>query len=182
MLGDEVADADRADGAVHVQRSSSALYASIVRSKSVVRGWWRITRSIVSSSSFSRPSSRRHAAVSARPVVGDPDLRLDEDLLARDAGAHDRLADTALVAVGRSGVDVPVAHAQGFADGLLRLLRRGLEDAGHRACGIRTLWWRVKLFMSPTAGAPRGEVGVPVGIPWRRSSSASASGVPGAVR
>ena len=41
----------------------------------------------------------------------------------------DRLADLALVAVGRSGVDVAVARLQRGLDSLDRLGGRGLEDA-----------------------------------------------------
>lgn len=66
-------------------------------------------------------------------VVGDPHLRLDEDLRAVEAGATQkptqRLAHLALVAVGRSGVDVPVTGGQRRLDGRNRLVRVRLEDA-----------------------------------------------------
>ena len=44
--------------------------------------------------------------------IGDPDLRLDEHLVAGQPGTTDRFADPALVAVGGCGVDVPVTGAQ----------------------------------------------------------------------
>jgi len=44
-------------------------------------------------------------------VVADPDLRFDDHLVAVEAAAADGLADTALVAVGRGGVDVAVSDA-----------------------------------------------------------------------
>ena len=62
-------------------------------------------------------------------VVADPDLGLDEDLVAAQSGAADRLADLALVAVGGSGVDVAVAGLQRGSDSGDGLLGRGLEDA-----------------------------------------------------
>ena len=58
-------------------------------------------------------------------VVADPDLRLDEDLVAGEAGGLDGLADLALVAVGGGGVDVPVAGARGPLP-----RRRGSRRAG----------------------------------------------------
>ena len=42
-------------------------------------------------------------------VVADPDLGLDEHLVAGQAGAADGLADLPFVAVGGGGVDEPVA-------------------------------------------------------------------------
>ena len=61
--------------------------------------------------------------------VADPQLGLDEDLLAWHPGGADACADLTLVAVGGSGVDVPVAQAQGFGDCGGGLLGRSLEDA-----------------------------------------------------
>jgi hypothetical protein len=61
-------------------------------------------------------------------VVADPDLGLDEDLRAVDAGAPDGVTDLALVEVGGGGVDVAVARGQRrlhCGDGLLG---RRLED------------------------------------------------------
>ena len=62
-------------------------------------------------------------------VVADPDLRLDEHLLARQAGVADGVADFAFVAVGGGGVDEPVAGLQRGGDGLLGDVGWCLEDA-----------------------------------------------------
>jgi hypothetical protein len=62
-------------------------------------------------------------------VVGDPDLRLDEDLGAVEAGATDRLADLALVEVCRGGVDVSVPGGQRRLHGRDGLVRGRLKDA-----------------------------------------------------
>jgi hypothetical protein len=43
-------------------------------------------------------------------VVGDPDLGLDEEFVAGQAEAADRLADLPLVAVRRGGVDMAVTR------------------------------------------------------------------------
>ena len=62
-------------------------------------------------------------------VVADPDLRLDEHVVARDAGATDAFADLALVAVCGRGVDEPVADAERRLDGGRGLGGRALEHA-----------------------------------------------------
>lgn len=62
-------------------------------------------------------------------VVGDPDLRLDEDLGAVQPRGADRLADLALVAVGSGGVDVAVAGRQRGLNGGGGLFVRALKDA-----------------------------------------------------
>ena len=62
-------------------------------------------------------------------VIGVPELRRDEDLLARDIRARDRSPDALLVAVGGGGVDVAVADLERLPDDLLRIVRRNLEDA-----------------------------------------------------
>src|SRR4051794_22568051 len=46
-------------------------------------------------------------------VVADPDLRLDEDLLARNPGATDAFADLTLIRVRGGSVDEPVAGCDG---------------------------------------------------------------------
>jgi hypothetical protein len=67
------------------------------------------------------------------PVVGDPDLGLDEHLRAVETRAAQeatyRLTDLPLVAVRRSRVDVPIAHVQRRLDRRHGLVRRCLEDA-----------------------------------------------------
>ena len=65
-------------------------------------------------------------------VVADPDLGLQEHLRRSSLGAVDRLADLALVAVGRRGVDVPVPGAERGADGISGLVWGRLEDAEAR--------------------------------------------------
>ena len=62
-------------------------------------------------------------------VVGDPDLGLEEDLVAGQAGGGERTADAGLVAVHRGGVDVAVAGLQRDPNGRNELLRRSLVDA-----------------------------------------------------
>ncbi len=64
-----------------------------------------------------------------RALVVVEQLRRDEELVARDAGVGDRLADAFLVAVDRRGVDVAVADLERVADDPLRLGRVDLEDA-----------------------------------------------------
>jgi hypothetical protein len=69
-------------------------------------------------------------------VVADPDLCLEEHLVAGDVGAADAFADLSLVAVGGGRVDMTVPEAQGLLDRGGRDIGRGLEDAepdgGHR--------------------------------------------------
>ena len=55
-------------------------------------------------------------------------LGRDEDVVALEARGVDGLADGGLVAVGRGGVDVPVAREQGARGGLGGLFGRHLED------------------------------------------------------
>jgi hypothetical protein len=55
-------------------------------------------------------------------VVADPDLGLNEDIVAVEARAADALADLALVAVGGGGVDMAVADPQRLGDRGGRLL------------------------------------------------------------
>ena len=61
-------------------------------------------------------------------VVAHPDLGLDEHLGAVDARAADAFADFALIAVGRSGVDMPVADLERGLDRGRGLGGRALED------------------------------------------------------
>ena len=57
------------------------------------------------------------------------ELAGDEQLVARDPGGADRLADALLVAVHLGGVDVPVAGLEGLSGDPRRVLRRDLEHA-----------------------------------------------------
>ncbi len=61
-------------------------------------------------------------------VIADPDLGLQEDLRPVHVGAVDRLADLALIAVSRRGVDVPVPGAECTADGVPGLVGGCLEN------------------------------------------------------
>src|SRR5690606_9692925 len=62
-------------------------------------------------------------------LVGVPQLRGEEDVLARDVRVGDGLADLALVAVCGSGVDAAVAGLERGGDGCHRLVGADLEDA-----------------------------------------------------
>jgi hypothetical protein len=58
-------------------------------------------------------------------VVANPDLGLEEHLIAGDAGTVNRLADLALVAVRRRRIDVAVAGHQSRLYGRAGLIGRG---------------------------------------------------------
>lgn len=62
-------------------------------------------------------------------VVADPDFSLQEDGGPVQGGRADGLADPALVAVSRGGVDMAVARLQGGGHCLAGLRWRCLEDA-----------------------------------------------------
>src|SRR3954452_9413963 len=62
-------------------------------------------------------------------VVADPDLRLDEDLLARNPGATDAFAALGLIRVRGGSVDEPVAGCDGGFDRRYRFGRWTLKDA-----------------------------------------------------
>jgi len=62
-------------------------------------------------------------------VVGDPDLRLDEDVRAIESGSPDRLTDSLLVAVGRGSVDMAITRRQRGLDGGECFVRRRLVHA-----------------------------------------------------
>jgi hypothetical protein len=68
-----------------------------------------------------------------RPLVArviDPQLRRDEDLIARDAAGSDRLPDSLLVLIGGRSVDEPVADLESVFDGTLAAGEVGdLKDA-----------------------------------------------------
>ena len=79
-------------------------------------------------------------------VVADPDLGLDEDLVAGDAGAVDGLADLALVAVRRGGVDVPVAGLSA-ASTAARVSSGGVWKTPSPRAGISMSLFSVRLVM-----------------------------------
>src|SRR6266511_4916044 len=70
-------------------------------------------------------------------VVADPDLRLDEHLVAGKPGATDAFTDLALVAICRGGVDEAVAGREGGLDGTRGLGRRALKDAARAPASAR---------------------------------------------
>src|SRR6185503_9703601 len=51
-----------------------------------------------------------------RPQIARPDLGRDEHLAARHAGGPQAIANVALVAIHRSGVDVAIAKLEGLLD------------------------------------------------------------------
>jgi hypothetical protein len=73
-----------------------------------------------------RPVERATRVV--RPVKGVAELARHEDLVARQPGGPDRVADAALVAVHLGRVDVPVADLEGRRDGLRGLRGIDLKD------------------------------------------------------
>ncbi|MCY1303969.1 hypothetical protein D9M70_537010 [compost metagenome] len=62
-------------------------------------------------------------------LLSVPEFRGDEQFFARDSGGGNSGTDTGFVAVGRGGVDVPVAGLECVFDDPLGFLRRDLEDA-----------------------------------------------------
>jgi hypothetical protein len=72
---------------------------------------------------LSRPFERGRGLLVAG--VGDPELRGDEDLVAGDAALPDGVPDRGFAAVGRGGVDQPIADVQRFGDASLALIQVG---------------------------------------------------------
>src|SRR5699024_5937993 len=105
------------------------------------RPWSRCQRSIICAGEFPCRSAIRRITGSSRvlrrssragrltAVVGQPDNRLEEQLVTVAAGAAPALAHLALVEVRGGGVDMTVAGAQCRLDGAGGLLGRRLEDA-----------------------------------------------------
>ena len=127
VLGHEVADPDRADAALGEQR-----FERPVRVDGEVEA--RGQRLVQDQQVQALDAELAHGLVEgvARgvvAVVAHPHLGLDHDLLARHARSADRLADLALVAVRRRGVDVPVAVGERRLDRCRGLVRFGLVDA-----------------------------------------------------
>ena len=92
-------------------------------------------------------------------VVADPDLGLQEELRAVQVGAVHRLADLALVAVGRRRVDVPVPRASA-ARTASRVSSGGVWKTPRPSAGISTPLLRVIVSMS----GPSLDVGGKAGI------------------
>jgi len=127
VVDHEVADADRADLAVGEQR--------LERPVGLERPVERARQGLVEDQQVDLVDAelRRALLVSVQrrlvPVVGDPDLGLEEDVGAVEPGRTDRLADLALVAVGGGGVDVAVAGVERGSDRVAGLVGRRLKDA-----------------------------------------------------
>jgi hypothetical protein len=88
-------------------------------------------------------------------VVADPQLRLHEDVAARDARAANALTDLALVRIRGRGIDQPVALPDRRLDGADRLRGRALEDAeaesGHLDAVVQRQGWRCRCdHLSPS--------------------------------
>ena len=148
VVDHEVADADRADLAVREQRLERpvGLEGPVERAgQGLVEDQQVDLLDAELSGALLEPVQCLVVA-----VVGDPDLGLEEDVGAVEAGSADRVADLALVAVGGGRIDVAVAVTQRRLDGGGGLLRRALEHAqaegGHRdavvqlqgRCGCRS--------------------------------------------
>ena len=127
VLDHEVADPDRADLAVGEQR----LQGAVGLQGPVERRRQRLVQDQQVDLLDAELAGALLEAVQRLvvSVVADPDLGLQEDLRAVQAGAVHRLADLALVAVGRGGVDVPVPGVERGADGVAGLVGGRLEDA-----------------------------------------------------
>ena len=127
VLGHEVAHADRAHLAVREQL--------LERAVRVERALERRRQRLVQEQQVELLDAELADALVERvqrgvvAVVADPDLRLDEDLVAGDAGATNAFADLALVGVRGRGVDQPVAGCEGRFDGATVVGRRALKDA-----------------------------------------------------
>ena len=87
-------------------------------------------------------------------VIGDPDLGLQEDLGPVRAGAMDCLADPAFVAVGRCGVDEPVARGVCRARGVPGIRWLVLRDyrSGRRSVRV---WAEARRDRSECRDEPR---------------------------
>ena len=64
----------------------------------------------------------------------------DPDLLSRDAGVLDTLANLGLVAVCEGSVDVAVASEEGSLDGLTNLVGLGLPGTETNSGNLSALW------------------------------------------
>ena len=141
MLGHEVADADGADLAVGEQ----LLERPVGVEGAVERRGQRLVQDqqvdLVDAELAGALVERVQGRVVA--VVADPDLRLDEHLVAVDAGPADGLADLALVAVRGGGVDVPVAGVAAPSSTAAIVSSGGVWKTPSPMAGISTPLFRV---------------------------------------
>ena len=169
VVDHEVADADRADLAVRQQ----GLERSVRRQRAVeVRGQGLVEDQEVDLVDTQLGRGLLEGVTRlVVAVVGDPHLRLEEDLIARDLRAAEAEADLALVAVRGGGVDEAIPGAQRRLDGIRRLVGRALEDAeaegrhddatrqgelegGHRGSNRRVERWAFGPTTVPTMRGP----------------------------
>ena len=160
MLDHEVADPDRADLAVGEQR----LQRAVGLQGPVERRRQRLVQDQQVDLLDAELAGALLEAVQRLvvSVVADPDLGLQEHLERSRLGAVDRLADLALVAVGRGGVDVPVPGVERGADGVAGLVGGRLEDAeaegGHlrRRCSVSRIGVVVAVMVGSFSLGHRG--------------------------
>ena len=114
MLGQEVAHPDGTDQAfgTEVDELLPAFHVRAARGAGPVD---QVQIDVVEAEFLEALFQGRPGGVAALGFV--PQFRGDEDLVARQRGCGYRASHTQLVAVDRSGVDVPVPRFQGVADG-----------------------------------------------------------------
>ena len=127
VLDHEVADADRADLAVGEQRLQGAvgLERPVERRRERLMQDQQVDLLDAELPGALLEGVQRFVVA----VVADPDLGLHEHVGAVKAGAVNRLADLAFVAVRGGGVDVPIPGLECSADGVTGLVGGCLEDA-----------------------------------------------------
>ena len=152
MLDHEVADPDRADLAVGEQR----LQGTVGLQGPVERRRQRLVQDqqvdlVDAELAGALLEAVQRLVVS---VVADPDLGLQEDLRPVHVGAVHRLADLALVAVGRRGVDVPVPGAE-CARTASRVSSGGVWKTPRPRAGISTPLFSVMVSIPTLCTPPR---------------------------
>src|SRR5439155_10045363 len=127
VLDHEVADPYCADHAV----SEQTLQRAVCPQRSVERRRQRLVKDQQVDLADAELAGALLEAVQSFviPVVTDPDLRLQEDLRPTEAGVVHSIADLALVAIGRRGVDEAVAGTECGPNSIARLIRGRLEHA-----------------------------------------------------
>src|SRR4051794_6635297 len=122
-VGVEVGDSDRPDGALAEELLHRAPGAVVVPERLVDQ----VQVDMLEAEPLQRPVEAPTGSVLAG--VGDPQLRGDEEFVARDAAGGDGAADGLFVDVRGGGVDVAVAGGEGVGDRPLGVLGRDLVDA-----------------------------------------------------
>lgn len=114
MVGVEVADTDGADLPLLVGLLQGAVCAVAVAERLVQQHQVNVVRAEPAEALVDGCLGFLIA------VIRDPDLRHDEDLVARDAALGDSGAYAFLVMIRLGGIDHTVAHAEGVADASTR--------------------------------------------------------------